>query len=353
MSEKTAEEIAAYDALKAAAKDMGISVREFARMVNCAKEIEGWNRTKPRRELNQNDEKAVARNSDKLAEKFGTVQSDIAGYGPEWAREIRDAIRLDPTYKIARKIHRAIPVTSDAIVTTKVGYAVVTISRVENAPNMRSLEKRYQIALMREKQAVMNLQAISEAAEKRTALPGYTPKADKKALGIAAAKVTKAHNKTMTARVRLNMARELKQAAGKTAIPVGEVRTSLNPQSMANRVARIVHEIPTRKDVHPFREFPNVQRVGTSSIDASQWRPENAYLLYEVEREREARKAEIREIARARAEKAAAEYEAAIAAELAAAQAAKESEYRERRKMQARIDRRNRKMKNRKNLFKN
>lgn len=339
----TAEKQAAFDALKAAAKDMGMSVREFSRMVNCAKELE--RETKPRPALNQNDEKAVARNSDKLAEKFGTVQSDIAGYGPQWARELRDAIRQDPAYKTARKIARAIPVTKDAVVTTRVGWQVVTISRVESAPNMRSLEKRYMLALRREREAVDILQAISEAAESRTALGNYVPKDDKKAIAIAAAKVTRAHNKTMTARVRLNAARELKQAAGKTAIPVGEVRTSLNPQSMANRVARIVANIPARKDVHPFKEFPNVQRVGTSSIDASNWRPENAYLLYEVECERERERERIREITRERAEKAAAEYDAEIAAIHAEQQAARESEYRERRKMAARLRRRNAKLK--------
>lgn len=339
------EQIAEIDALKAAAKDMGMSFRKFAEMVNCAKELE--RETKPRGPINQNDEKAVSRNSDRLAEKYGTVKSDVAGYGPQWAREMRDAIRLDPAYKTARKIARAIPAGKDAIVTTKVGWQIVTISRVESAPNMKSLEKRYSVALEREKTAVANLQAISESAEKRTALENYTPKADKKAIAIAAAKVTKAHHKTMTARVRLNMARELKSANGKTAIPAGEVRTSLNPQSMSNRVARIVANIPDRKDVHPIRELPNVQRVSTSAIDTQSWRPESAFLLYEMECERECERERIREIAREKALKAAAEYDAAIAAELAEQKAARDSEYRERRKMAARLRRRNSKLKNR------
>lgn len=340
----TAEKQAAYDAIKAAAKDMGMSVREFSRMVNCAKELE--RETKPRGPINQNDEKAVSRNSDKLAEKYGTVKSDIAGYGPQWSRELRDAMRNNATYKTARKIARALPVTAAAIVTTRVGWEVVTISRVENAPNIKALEKRYRVALARETSAVANLQAISERAEKRTALENYVPKDDKKALAIAAAKVTKAHNKTATARVRLNTARELKSANGLTAVPVANIRVSLNPQSMANRVKLATREIPARKDVHPIKEFPNVQRVATSAIDASNWRPENAYLLYETECERERERERIREIARERAEKAAAEYEAEIAAMHAEQQAARESEYRERRKMAARLRRRNAKLKN-------
>jgi hypothetical protein len=232
--------------------------------------------TKPRPAIDQNDVKAVRRNSDRVAEKFGTFAYSKAEH--DWARISRDAMRNDPAAIAARKISRAIPVTKDAIVTTKRGYAIVTISRVERAANVETIRRQLYKAVALES-AAMDKRATAEDAEARkthlgTDGTGYAPKAVKAASKRLSGVADREHARVRKLRVKLARAASQQVAQNLTYSRVGDVRLSLRPQSMANRVALIVADIPARKDVHPFRELPHIRSVTGTTAIAISWNPE-------------------------------------------------------------------------------
>lgn len=335
--------VASYDAireLKAVARDMGIKPRELAREILSARAMEESPKTK--KAIDQNDAKAVRRNSDKVAEKFGTFEFDRDNN--EWSRVMRDAMRNDKAAIMARKIARAIPATKDAIVTTKLGYDVVTISRVEKAANVDVIKRQLAKAIQQESDA-MNRRANVEAIEARKTNLGRAPKAVKAASKRLSVVADREHARVRKLRRKLARATSAKVANNLTYSRVGDIRLSLRPQSMANQVARVIMDIPDRKDVHPFRELPRVRAVTATSAIPTKWNGEAEYIRYCDLLELE----ETRRIARERheAEKDAfmARIEEMLNAEREAAKAIKQAntraEYNARRALAAKVRRAN------------
>lgn len=324
--------------MKSVAKDMGISTRKLARDTLAARALV---ETKPRnRVIDQNDDKAVRRNSDSVAEKYGTFKFDKAAN--EWARISRDAMRNDKAAIAARKICRAIPNDKAALVSTRRGYEIVTVSRVERAANVATIEKQLARAIEAEAEAMEKRADRVAVAEKRTNL-NRTPKADKARANRASAVADRHSARVRKLRHKLNAAKSQKSAANLVAIRVADIRVSLRPQSMANRTALAVLELPTRKDVNPIREYPRIRKVtGTSAIGAI-GSPEAELLRAEAEAEAEALAAIEAE---ARAEKRA-ELTAKINAEIAEAERLaaenRRIEYNARRALAAKIRRQNEK----------
>lgn len=334
---------ASYDAirmLKDVARDMGISTRKLARETLSARAMADT--PKPKLALDQNDARAVSRNSDRVAEQFGTFASDREN--AEWATVMRDAMRNDRAAIMARKIARAIPATKDAIVTTKLGYDVVTISRVERAANMATIRRQLDKAIQLESDA-MNRRHNVEAIEAAKTNLNRAPKAAVAASKRASAVADREHARVRKLRRKMARAASQRVANNLTVARVGDVRLSLRPQSMANQVARLVMDIPDRKDTHPFREFPRVRAVTATSAIPTKWNPEAEYIRYLDLLELE----NTRAIARARheAEKQAFmdQIEAMLNAERDAARAIKQAntraEYNARRALAAKVRRAN------------
>ena len=271
------------------------------RMVELEKET-----AKP--QLDQNNVVAIARHSDKLAEKFGTVNSDFEGHGPEWAKEMRDTMRKDPAAIAARKIIRALPIDCDCVVTTKLGWEVVTINRVESVPNPELIAAKLEFAKVNQKRAAEKLHAATIAAERKTNLRRM-PKETKAELDSAAAKLDRRNAKVAKLESELAFAKKGASASGLRYVKVADVRLSLKAQYMANRVAKIARILPIRKDVHPFRELPTIHEVTGSSFVSGIESPESALLRHEREQQHQAELARLRAMD---AEKRAAEIAAKV-----------------------------------------
>lgn len=267
--------------LKAIARDMGIPVSKLRREVGNAKIAR---LSIPQR---AEEKKTIERRADNVAEKFGTYKFDSAAN--EWSRISRDAMRNDKAAIAARKIIRAIPADKAALVTTRRGYEVVTISRVEKAANPDTIRRQLEKAIEREK-AAMNRRADAEENEARKTNLKRAPKDAVRLSKRLSAVADREHARVRKLRRKLARATSQNVARGMTYSRVGDVRLSLKPQSMANQVARLCADIPARKDVHPFRELPRLRQVtGTTAISAIH-KPEYSLMVREEWKEYEARK---------------------------------------------------------------
>lgn len=318
--------------LKGIAKDMGIPVSRLMRDVGMLKlaGIEIPNMPE--------EKKTIDRNADNVSEKFGTFQSDKAAN--IWAGISRDAMRKDPAAIAARKICRAIPRDKDALVSTKRGYEIVTISRVERAANIATLEKQLAKAIKLEAEAMEERAAKVAIAAKRTNLD-RTPKADKARANRASANSDRHSARVRHCRKKLNQAKQQKSARGLTAIRVADIRVNLRPQSMANRTALAALELPARKDVHPFPEYPRIRAVTATSAISAIGDPVGELLIAEAEAEAEAMKAAREADKQNRKNEIAARINAEIAAEKAIEKENKRIEYNSRRALAAKVRRAN------------
>jgi hypothetical protein len=222
--------------------------------------------------------KDVNRRADNVAEKFGTFGIDREMN--EWSTALRDVMRENRTAIMARKITRAIPATKAALVTTKIGYDVVTISRVEKAANVDSIRRQLAKAIERENAAMAAREAAEELEARKTNLE-RAPKAVKAASKRRSVLADREHARVRFLRRKLARAASQRVANNLTYSRVGDVRLSLNPQSMANQVARLVADIPDRKDVHPFRELPRIRKVTGTTATAIIGKPENELIWQE------------------------------------------------------------------------
>jgi hypothetical protein len=222
--------------------------------------------------------KDVNRRADNVAEKFGTFGIDREMN--EWSTALRDVMRENHTAIMARKITRAIPATKAALVTTKIGYDVVTISRVEKAANVDSIRRQLAKAIERENAAMAAREAAEELEARKTNLE-RAPKAVKAASKRRSVLADREHARVRFLRRKLARAASQRVANNLTYSREGDVRLSLNPQSMANQVARLVADIPDRKDVHPFRELPRIRKVTGTTATAIIGKPENELIWQE------------------------------------------------------------------------
>jgi hypothetical protein len=268
------------------------------------------------------DPKTVLNRADNVAAKFGTFKYSKAEN--DYARISRDAMRNDRAAIAARKIARAIPADKAALVTTARGYEIVTISRIERAASIPAIERQLKTAIARQEAAMNNHENKAAIAARKTIL-ARTPK-EAAVRAARAAGIADRH----TARVRylrrkLNAAKRQQTAQNLVAVRVGDVRISLRPQSMANRVARLVADIPTRKDVNPIRDYLKCKHVPQIGRTA-----ETEYFRFEDERERAEKEAAL--------EAESAERKAARRAEIAARIAANLEEMELARKEKLRVE---------------
>lgn len=258
--------------LKAVARDMGIPVARLRRDVG--------NLKLARLEIPQRaeDTKTQLRRADNVAEKFGTFAID--GRANKDAQLFRELYRTDKAAIAARKIVRAIPATKAALVTTRIGHEIVTISRVERAANIDSIRRQLARAIERET-AAMEAREIAEATEARKTNLNRAPKAAVEASKRRSMLADREHARVRFLRRKLARAASQRVASGLTVSRIGDVRLSLRPQSMANQVARLVMDIPDRKDVNPFRELPRIRKVTGTTATAIIAKPENALIWAE------------------------------------------------------------------------
>jgi hypothetical protein len=261
------------------------------------------------------DAKDITRRADNVAEKFGTYKFDAENN--DWATAMRNVMRESKAAIAARKIARAIPATKDAIVTTKVGYDVVTISRVERAANVAAIRRQLIKGIQRER-AAMNARAEQEDIEARKTNLERAPKAVVRRSKRLSAVADREHARVRFLRRRLARATSQRVANNLTYSRVGDVRLSLRPQSMANQVARLVMNIPDRKDVHPFRELPRIRKVTGTTATAIIGKPENELIWQEDKA--------VLDAARKERDDALAEERAAIAARDAEIESARKAE---------------------------
>ena len=288
----------ALEAMKAAAKDMGLTTSELADMLAVEREIAALNADNSRADdRDETDRRKVLARADRTAEAYGTWKGSPEAR--ERAREAREAIRNDRARVAARKIVRALPITADAVVTTFVGWEVVEIREVRKADNPDAIARRLSSATAREAKAIANRVEAEANAEAKTVM-GRTPKAEAEALEIAKARADREIARVAKLRKQLALATGAKVADGLTSFPVGEVRVSLNPQSMANRVAKLAGSLPTRKDVHPFRYELRERHIPRVPY-GKPYGGEAEVLRMEAEAEAEAVRAEARREANARA----------------------------------------------------
>lgn len=252
----------------------------------------------PKRQLDYDNVEQVNRNSDKLAEKFVTVRSDYEGHSNEWATVLRDAMRNDKAAIAARKIIRAIPVELDTVVTTKLGHEIVTINKVETVPNPERIQAKLEFAKTRADRARAKLAEAIAQAESKTVL-NRVPKELQERVDSRAAVLDKYNSRVTQLTKELADASKGHSAAGLRYSRIADVRLSLRPQSMANRVAVIARSLPTRNDVHPFRELPTIHAVTATSFVGGIESPDGAYLRYERHLEHMAELARLMEIDRA------------------------------------------------------
>lgn len=340
--EAMAEKEKARKAMREAAKDMGISVTEFAEMIEYEKALVEMDAAPRRRNDGARDEEGHLAVSEKAAE---LLPIHPEGKARKAMKAARKAARKDAAVIASRKIIRALPLTADAVVSTRIGWEIVTISRVENAPAVAPIRRRLKAAEAAEAEALEAREAAEAAAARKTVLK-RTPKAEAEAVSRAAAVADKKALKVRKLRKALKAAEAARVAGKKTSVRVGDVRVQLNPQSMANRVAKIARKIPTRKDVMPIRDTLKMRhgaRVPFGFIS----HPEAEYLRYVAMVEAEAARAAAIEKAEARKAEIVAAMVAAAYAEseaLVAAREATASAYKARRAMAARERRRNAKL---------
>jgi hypothetical protein len=332
------ETLARIRELKAIARDMGIPVNRLRRdtgMLKIARlEIPAM----------VEDPKTVLNRADNVAAKFGTFKFDATANKD--AQLLRDLMRRDPAAIAARKIVRAIPADKAALVTTAIGHEIVTISRVERAASVPAIERQLKVAIARQAVAMKNHENKAAIAARKTILD-RTPK-EAAVRAARAAGIADRH----TARVRylrrkLNAAKRQQTAQNLVAIRVGDVRLSLRPQSMANRVARLIADIPARKDVNPIRDYlkcKHAREIGRTA--------ETEFFRLEDERERAEREAQLEAESAERKAARRAEIAARIAANLAADELARKEklrvEYNARQAMAAKERRRRSKVEPRK-----
>jgi hypothetical protein len=274
------------------------------------------------------DRKTQLRRADNVAEKFGTFDSDRENN--EWSTALRNVMRESKAAIASRKIVRAIPATKAALVTTKVGYEIVTISRVEKAANVDAIRRQLARAIERENEA-MEKRATAEDSEARKTNLERAPKAAVAASKRRSAIADREHARVRFLRRRLARATSQRVANNLTYSRVGDVRLSLRPQSMANQVARLASDIPARNDVHPFRELPRIRKVTGTTATAIIGKPENELIWQEDKAVLDAaRKERDNALAAERAAIAArdAEIESARKAELEAARIARRDQKR-------------------------
>ena len=228
-------------------------------------------------------------------------------------REARQAVKNDRARIASRKIAKALPLTADAVVTTFVGWEVVEVRKVVKADNPDAIARRLSSAVAREAKALANRAEAEAIAEAKTVM-GRTPKAEADALEIAKARADREIARVAKLRKQLALATGAKVADGLTSFPVGEVRVSLNPQSMANRVAKLATALPARKDVHPFRYELRERHIPLVPY-GKPYGGEAEVLRTEAEAEAEAVRAEARKQANERAKAAWEARQAEVAAE--------------------------------------
>lgn len=308
----------AIRAMREAAKDMGLTASELAEMIQVEREMMALNTDHSRADdRDETDRRKVLARADRTAEAYGTFRSDPEAR--QRAREAREAVKNDRARIASRKIARALPLTADAVVSTFVGWEVVEIRKVAKADNPEAIARRLSSATAREAKAIARRAEAEAEAEAKTVM-GRTPKAEAEALEIAKARADREIARVAKLRKQLAMATGAKVADGLTSFPVGEVRVSLNPQSMANRVAKLATGLPVRKDVHPFRYELRERHIPRVPY-GKPYGGEAEVLRAEAIAEAEAIRAEARKQANERAKAA---WEARQAAEAAEAEARKQ-----------------------------
>jgi hypothetical protein len=291
------------ESLKELADELQVSPRRLVQEIISQRRIVAMEQSTPKRELDQNNAIAVNRHSDKMAEKFGTVKPDITSNLGEYAivraTAFRDSMRKDPAAIAARKIIRALPLDCDCVVTTKVGYDVVTINRVESVPSPELIQIKLESAQIQANRANAQLRIAQAAADAKTVL-NRVPKELKQRVERRAAVADKFNARVAELRKELAFASKGHSANGKRYVAVGDVRLSLKAQYMANRVAKLARIIPVRNDVHPFRELPTIHAVTATTFVGGIESPEQALLRYEREVERQAELEKLLSIDRAK-----------------------------------------------------
>lgn len=289
--------------------------------------------------------RTISNSADKVSEKFGTFRAEELKR--KRAQNWRNIAGQDKAIIMARKIFRAIPVATNAIVSTRIGWEVVTISKAERAENVETIRKQLARAEATEATA-LDARALAEAEAERHTILKRVPRENSEAVKRTSGIADKASARVTKIRKRLSHASAKHVAQGMTTERIGDVRVSLRPQSMANRTAVIVRECPTREDVHPFR-YELKLRHGARIPFGFTSEPEAAYLRYLAELEAEAIRERAREIAAERQAEADRVRMALWEAECKQAQELQElqrSAYKERRRMAARERRRNSKIRN-------
>lgn len=343
----TVEQRQVLAALRQAARDMGLPARELADMVRAERVM--MEAEAPRitaRPTSAPEAPATISNAaDKVSEKFGTFRADELKR--KRAQNWRNIAGQDKAVIAARKIFRAIPATTNAIVSTRIGWEIVTISRAERAENVETIRKQLARAEATEAEA-MEARAQSEAEAERRTILKRVPRENSEAVKRNSALADKASARVAKLRKRLNHASAKHVALGLTAERVGDIRVSLRPQYMANRTAKLVRELPTREDVHPFR-YELKLRHGARIPFGYVSQPEAEYERYLAMVEAEAIRERAREIARERQAEAERARMALLEAEAMQAREIQESvrnAYKARRAMAARERRRNAKLRN-------
>lgn len=285
------------------AKDMGISVHKLALELSIDREIGLANKefTRNMGVTMQFDESMTPRER-RIAERqlrredpvLVNAQTIDREQLPEWNAIVRSAISNDPSVRMARKIFRAIPRESSAIVITRPQWEIVTIARPEKALNQKAIERQLRKAEMLARSAIEKASEAKKLADAKTVLK-RTPKALKvnaeRLAGLADVELAKVRK----VQHQLRKAELQKVANGTVIVPVKDIRISLRPQSMANNVARALLEIPERNDVHPFPSQIRIRDHRQFSPHSYESQPERDYRRYvemmeriaELEKERE------------------------------------------------------------------
>lgn len=362
-AEAQAAKDARRDAMRQAAKDMGISVTELSSAILTERELANWD--KPDKDAlhlrpEPKDVKARAERHDEIAE-YIAVRPDKETH--EIAVANWESMRNDPARQFGAKVLKALPRELNAVVVTKPGWKTAEIHRVYKAESLPPIERKVNKARI-EAEAAIAAYAEAEAAKVRKTTLKRVPKAEQRECELRGAIADKASTKLRKMERKLVKATKAAKAAGMSHESIGNVDDYLKPLYMRKRIAKLSQKLERRNDVHPFpdqikaRHIPKVPFGFTSH-------PEAEYLRYLAERQAEA----LRQIAEDKAREREAEILAAIAeqnalqaiatkekkaatwkakAELnAEASAITRDAYLERRKMAARDRRRQAKIRNR------
>jgi hypothetical protein len=302
MATKTKDDM--REEMRAIAKDMGISVKKLALGISIEREMKLANKESRRNSRNESTKATRTKMVDRVAEKFpvhSNENSRTNDYSREWSQLHRDAIANDPAVIAARKVFRAIPRESSAIVITRPGYEVVKIAKAERALNPVTISRQLAKAETRAEKALAKADNATAVMHKRTNLE-RVPIAERANVARLNKLADKEIARIALLRKRLAKANAQKQEMGMTIVPVKDIRVSLRPQSMANAVAKALLEIPDRKDVHPFRELPKIRNARQFGPHSYESQPEREYREYVEMVEREQKREAILEADRARRE---------------------------------------------------